>query len=185
MNDDELKMLWQTQPATLENYSFDKLQRDANTFRRMIVRRQIQESIAALLVASIFGFYAWQLDDVFMRLGCGLVAIGSFFILYHLHSRASMRELAPERMALPFASYFREELLRQRNALRSVWLWLTPTMLGLSLFFWGMAQPKPAEFPWWIMSVIYVPVLVVIGMNFVAARKIQRKINQLDQLTES
>lgn len=55
----------------------------------------------------------------------------------------------------------------------------------MSVFIWGLAQPNPADFPWWITSVIILPFIVVIALNFFAAKKIQSKIDQLDQLNDS
>ena len=186
MSDEQLKALWQSQPAISNSYSFEQLQRDALGFRRKIVRRNIQESIAAVMVALIFGFYAWELSVLTMRIGSGLVVLGSFIILYQLQQRASMRELPPESLALPYITYFREELVRQRDALRTVWLWYVgPVVPGIGVFIWGMAEPNPADFPWQITSVFIVPFIVVIAMNFFAAHRIQRKIGQLDQLNES
>ena len=185
MNDEELKSLWQSQPIMTVSYSFEQLQQDAVGFRRQIVRRNVQESISALIVALIFVYFAWVSPVLLMRIGSGLVVLGSFFILYQLQHQASIRELPPENLALPYLTYFREELVRQRDVLRNVWSWLILPMVGMSVLFWGMAQPNPADFPWSITSVIFIPCIVVIGMNFLAAHKIQRKIYRLDQLNES
>ena len=82
-------------------------------------------------------------------------------------------------------SYYRAELVRQRNMLQSIWLYqFGPVLPGISVFFWGMAQPNPADFPWQITSVVIVPFLVVFAMNLNAARKIQVEINKLDQEIE-
>jgi hypothetical protein len=185
MNDEQLKALWQSQEVMSNHYSLEQVQSEAAAFRRKILRRNVQESIAAVLVALIFGFYAWVLPLPLMRIGSGLVAFASFFILYQLRHRASSRELPPESLALPYMTYFREELVRQRDVLRHVWTWLIPAALGMGVFFWGLAQPNPADFPWQITSVVIIPFIVVIAMNFFAAHRIQGKINQLDQLNES
>lgn len=184
MNEEELKSLWQSQAVIAESYSCERLQRDAVELQGKIVRRNFQERIAAVAVALIFSFYTWCLPMLLMRIGSGLVVAGSFFILYHLQYRASLREQSPERLSLPNLIYFREELVRQRDALRNIWLWMLPTVLGVSIFFWGWAQPNPEDFPWLITSVIIVPFFIVIAMNFIAAHRLQRKIDQLDQLNK-
>ncbi|MFZ6748026.1 hypothetical protein [Undibacterium sp. Ren11W] len=182
MNEEELKSIWQSQAVDNASCSFETLERETMGFRRKIAQRNIQERIAAVAVALIFGFYAWHLPVLLMRIGSGIVVFGSLFILYHLQHKTSLRELPPENLALPNLTYFRDELMRQRDALRNLWLWMIPTLLGMSVFFWGWAQPDPADFPWSITSVIIVPFGIVIVMNFLAAHKLQAKINQLDQL---
>jgi hypothetical protein len=182
MNEQELKSMWQSQAVDNASYSFQTLECEMMGFRRKIVRRNLQEKIAAVAVALIFGFYAWHLPVLLMRIGSCIVVFGSLFILYHLQHRASLRELPPENLALPNLTYFRDELMRQHDALRNLWLWMIPTLLGMSIFFWGWAQPDPADFPWSITSVIIVPFAIVIVMNFITAHRLQGKIDRLDQL---
>ncbi|CUI02789.1 hypothetical protein [Massilia antarctica] len=185
MNDDDLKSVWQSQADMGATYACERLERDSVDFRRKIVLRNVQENVAALLVALIFGFYAWVLPEPLMRIGSGLMVLGSLLVLYHLRRRASIRHLPPEALALPYMRYLREELVRQRDAVRDVWLWhILPVVPGMFVFFWGMAQPDPMDFPWRITSVVIVPCIVVAAMNVKAARALQRQIDQLDQLEE-
>ena len=186
MNEEELKSLWQSQPIMTVSYSLEQLQQDAVGFRRKIVRVYVQESIAALIVALIFGYFAWVSPVLPMRIGGGLVVVGSFFMLFQLRKhQALIRALPQESLGLPYLAYFREELVRQRDVLRNVWSWLIPSMTGMSVLFWGMAQPNPADFPWSMTALLIIPYIVGIGLQFLAAHKIQRKIDQLDQLNES
>ena len=76
MNEEELKSLWQSQPIMTVSYSLEQLQQDAVGFRRKIVRVYVQESIAALIVALIFGYFAWVSPVLPMRIGGGLVVVG-------------------------------------------------------------------------------------------------------------
>jgi len=55
--------------------------------------------------------------------------------------------------------------------------------LGMD-YFLGMAEASMADFPWRISSVIYIPFLLVFAMNFHTAYKLQKKIDQLDQLKD-
>ena len=185
MNDEKLKSLWKSQPIMTGDYSFEQLQRDATVFRRKTVRGNILGSIAALAVASIFGFYAWILPVLSIRIGSGLVMLGSFFVLYQLQYRASIRKLPTMSLALPYTTYFRAELVRQRDALRDIWGWLIPSALGMGLFFWGVAQPNPTEFPWWITSVVFIPFAAAAVMHFLAAHRLQSEIDQLDKFPNS
>lgn len=185
MNDDELKKIWQSQAVMTDQTSIEHLRSDAASFRGKIIRRNRQEAIAALFVALIFAFYAWSLPEIWMRIGSGLVVLSSFFMLYQIKHSASIRELPADHLALPYITYFREELARQRDVLRNTWKWFIPSLVSMGVLFWGMAQPDPADFPWSMTSIVIVPYIVVIAMNFFEAHKLQKKINELDQLEKS
>jgi hypothetical protein len=189
MNDENLQSLWQSQPnSNKQNLSHvfeQNIQHDIRGFRHKIARRNQQESICAVIVMCIFGYYCWALPEFLMRVGSGLIVLGSAAILYQLQFRAALQELPAEQLGQPFIIYYRSELMRQRNMLRSIWLYqFCPLLPGISIFFWGMAQPNPADFPWQITSVVIVPFLVVLAMNLNTARKIQIEINKLNQEIE-
>jgi hypothetical protein len=185
MNDEALKSLWQSQPVTTEVMPFERLEHAAVGFRRLILRRNLQEYIAGLFVIAAFGYFAWTLPMPLVRIGCVLEVLGGLFVMFQLHRHASIGELPAERLALPYLSYYREQLVRQRDLLRSVWLWyIGPLVPGFCVMFWGMAQPNPADFPWQITAVIIVPCMVVIAMNVRVAKQIQGEIDKLDQLAD-
>jgi hypothetical protein len=186
MNDEQVQSLWQSQALASHPCSIERLARDADALRRTVRRRNRQESGAALMVAVLFGCCAWTMSQPLMRIGSVLIVLASLVILWHLRYRASARALPPERLALPYLVFFREELVRQRDAVRAVWRWhLLPVVPGMSLLFWGWAQPDPAAFPWQISAVVIVPFMAVAAMNALAARKLQKKIDQLDRLAET
>ncbi len=189
MNDENLKSLWQSQntnnPSSSMQVFEQQVAQDVISFRHKIASRNRQESICALIVMLIFGYYCWALPEFLMRVGSGLIVLGSAVILYQLQFRAVLQELPAEQLGQPFLIYYRSELMRQRNMLRNIWLYqFGPVLPGMSVFFWGMAQPNPADFPWQVTSVVIVPFLVVLGMNLNAARKIQIEINKLNQEIE-
>lgn len=63
------------------------------------------------------------------------------------------------------------ELVRQRDALRSAWLWyIGPLLPGLALFLWGRQQElaTPAAQAWhpWIHAITAVVLLAIALLNF-------------------
>jgi hypothetical protein len=182
MNDQDLKSLWKSQSVESGDFSLKQLQRDASTFERMINRRNRIEYAACLLVALIFGTYGWfSPENAVMQAGCALMVLGAFVIMVQLHRHASIKAAPGADLALPYVAYLRQELERQRDALRSVWLWyIGPIVPGLAVFVWGLAHENPAQFPWVITLLFIGPTLAVIAMNFHAAQKLQQKIDQLN-----
>ena len=167
MNEQNFKAIWQSQPNVVADYSANQLQQDVAGFRRAISRRNLQEGFCALMVSII---------------GSALIVVGSLVILYQLRFRAGLQKPSPEQLGQPSVIYFRQELVRQRDLLRGIWLsQFVPLLPGFGLFFWGMAQPNPADFPWQITSVLIIPFAVVIAMNLRTAQKLQMEIDKLDQ----
>jgi hypothetical protein len=182
MNEQNVKAIWQSLPTELANISEPQLQQHVAGFRRLISRRNLQEGFCALMVSIIFGYYAWTLPEYFMRIGSAFIVVGSLVILYQLRFRAGLQKPSPEQLGLPSAMYVRQELVRQRDLLRGIWLsQFVPLLPGFGLFFWGMAQPNPADFPWQITAVIIIPFVVVFVMNVRTAQKLQIEIDKLDQ----
>ena len=117
-----------------------------------------------------------------MRTGCVLLVLGTLVILYQLRRRASVSALPGQGAARTYVAYLRAELVHQRDALRGIWLWyVAPTVPGIGVLLWGMAESDPSGFPWWPMLALFVvPFGVVIWMNIAAARTMQQKIDELD-----
>lgn len=186
---DILKQAWQAAPAAEPLPSIANLERRATRFERTIRLRNAIEYVAAALVVTLFGAFAiWMpLPVPTMRVGAALIAIGGIVVAWQLHRRAS---LALPDMGLPVLLRHRTELVRQRDALASVWLWyLLPLVPGLVLMLLGpaidggwdlllrlrfadaaaLALP-PAFFVW------------VWWINRRAAAKLTRMIDELDAL---
>lgn len=181
MNDQDIKTLWRAQPAPAATITLDQIQQQAGKFHRTISRRNRIEEWACFAVMLIFGIYAWLLPGTLMRIGSALVVLGSVVILHQLRTRASVGAPPAGSLARSHVEYMRAELGRQRDALRSVWLWYVgPTVPGLVVFVWGLADRLGPGLPWQIPVMFVVPFLVVIWMNVAAARALQRRIDALD-----
>jgi hypothetical protein len=181
MNYQELKTMWKTQPVHSGPLSLDQIKRDAEAFHRTVVRQNRAGAAGAIAIMLIFGAYAWFLPDVVIRIGSGLVAAGALVALLTHRKLASTRGLPQDGVASTYVDYFRAELIRQRDGLRSVWLWgVAPFLPGTSLIVYGMGHQHGGVLPWQIPAMFVVPTLVAIWMHFAHARKIQHKIDALD-----
>lgn len=182
MNDQELKSLWKSQPLDVESVSLETIRGIAANFHATIERRNRQEEIAAYLVMLIFGVLAWIQESATMRTGCLLMIPGTLVILYQLRKRASIGALPTQDVASTYVAFLRAELVRQRDALRAIWLWyIAPAVPGLTVGIWGMAEKDPSGFPWLPMVAMFVvPFGVVLWMNLKVARKMQHKIDEID-----
>jgi hypothetical protein len=119
------------------------------------------------------------------RLGAALVVAGTLVVMWQLNRRASSR-VVPADLGGACLQFQRDELVRQRDALRSVWLWyLVPLLPGLVVFMWGM-QRGSAHHPFEMlvdgfMLAVFVTIAVI---NRRAAAKLQRQIDILDAMAD-
>lgn len=188
MDEQDIKNMWRAAPAAAPAPLQEaELAKRARSFQRRIARRNFLEYAAALLVCAGFIFYLWEFPDPLMRAGSLLSILGTLVVVWQLRKRASSRPLPGAGSALPSRDFHRAELVRQRDALRSVWLWyVAPLVPGMLVFRWGVnANPDPSlpfARGWAADASIAGVVLVVILINLYGARKLQRQIDLLDQV---
>jgi hypothetical protein len=192
--------LWQSQPGERLRVSPEDLQRRMSKFERTIARRNLLEYVAAAFVITIFVYYAWMFPTLLLRLGCGLLIVGTLYVVYQLHRRASARPVPADLGLRSCADFQRAELERQREALRSVWSWyLMPFLPGMFVFLSGLyefvrriaqaaGRPFHAGIAVGALGFVAVGVLAVfVGiwrLNEWAANKLQAQIDQLTALAQ-
>lgn len=186
MNNDPLKQLWQSQPAATAVFSEPELARRARRLQRGIGRRNLRETLAGLLVIAGFAYYLWKFPFPLMRLGSALLILGVLVLLWQLQRRAS-RQLPPEAAGLSCRDFHRAALLRQRDALRSVWLWyIGPMLPGIVVFRWGVKTELDASAPFAQGTgadlLIGAVLLAVVYLNRRAAKRLQAEVDVLDRL---
>jgi hypothetical protein len=185
MNNEELKQLWKTQAAPVAVFSEQELQRKVKTLQRKVALRNWLESLVAVPVIAVFAYYIWAFRFPLMQIGSALVIGGALVVLQQLHRRATNRPLPETLAGLPCLDFHRAQLERQRDALRSVWLWYVgPFVPGMLVFRWGVETELGANAPFarGIVAnlVIAGVMLAVIWLNHRAANKLQQQINKLD-----
>lgn len=180
---DQAPSLWRDQALPpLQPLPPQELADKAAKLQATVSRRNRRELIAAALVVPVFLVYAWIFPHWLTKLGALLTVAGVGVTVWQLRRRASARPL-PEALAGSLLGFHRGELVRQRDALRSVWLWyVAPSVPGMLLFLCGRSIENGA----WEASV-FGGVAAVLGgvvlLNLYAARSLQRQIDKLDQLT--
>ena|SRR5579872_85040 len=188
--DRRMKELWQSQPTEGVRMSIDQIRLSAGTFQRKIHWRNVREYVTAVALVVFFSFEFWRAGDLVVRVGFGLLILGTSYLIWHLLSKGSWGPL-PEEMGLSSCVEFqRRQLEQQRDLLTSVWRWylgpLIPGMVVL-LFAFGRANPGHLKHPAFVVvpeAIFFAAVAVAIAMlNGRAARRLQRQIDELDQGT--
>ena len=179
--------LWASQPVTPVRLAPEMLERRARGFERRIGRRNAIEYVAGGAGILLFGAMGARAPDTLFRIACAAIVLGVIALMWGLHRRGAARRL--DASAAPVRDHYRAELVRQRDALASVWRWyLAPVVPGLALFFaaiWrgvavaaGTAAASAA-----ILPPVLIAVAILAGIHWLnrsAARRLSAAIAALD-----
>jgi hypothetical protein len=191
MSDDPAKQAWQSTVAVGGPLPLDQLRRNADKFYRLIRLRNRIEFAACLLVVVVFTAYAFLLPVETVRVGAATVVGGTFVVAWQLHRRASALVPPDEALAAATLAHQRAQMVRQRDALASVFYWyLLPFMPGLLLMIFGAAIEQGFGIlghlrwnDWGAVSLTAALFVFVWWLNRRAARKLQKGIEEIDALT--
>ncbi|MDA1315640.1 MAG: hypothetical protein O2968_20120 [Acidobacteria bacterium] len=181
---DDVRALWQEQPTEPLAMPVNEIREKAAKFEKKVNRRNRREYFAAAYVVTAAAVYVVMGSNPVVKIACGLMIAGALFVVYHLHSRASARTLPFHVSFEKCLDFYRSELVRQRDLLRSVWWWyIGPLVPGLVVFGWEIADVRSDRMrgDWWI-AIMTLMLVSVLGLNWWGARKLQRQIDELDSL---
>ncbi|MEQ9505418.1 MAG: hypothetical protein RLO80_04045 [Hyphomonas sp.] len=132
---DPFQSLWIHQQQEPFRMTTAELRGHAARFQSKIRTRNITEDIAGLLVAGIFGWMAFLIPVLTVKIGAVLVILGEIYVFWKLHTLAGASAKSELDAAASIADFHRDELLRQRRALSTVWRWyLAPFVPGMLVF---------------------------------------------------
>jgi hypothetical protein len=128
--------LWQNQVQEHEPMSLAEIHQKARTFETKVRRRNGREYIASVLVILGFSPVLLHRDSWMMQIGAALVIAATVFVAWRMHRQASAKAVPEAGEAL--RDFHRQELIRQRDVLRSVGLWyVAPFAPGMVLVMLG------------------------------------------------
>lgn len=190
-----LQSLWQSMPAPQVSISADEMRARALAFERKVRRRNRIEYIAAAVVVAAFGWYAtwpepatplWPIANL-------MIVAGTLLVAWNLHRIARAAATPAEASAGSLIDFQRAQYVRQRDALKSVWLWyLGPFVPGMVLWFTALwiGPPQAQQTATWGMGLIAAAgasIAVSAGivvLNLIGAGRLQRLIDELDSYKE-
>jgi hypothetical protein len=179
--------LWQSQPTEHDAMTLAAIHAKARTLETRVQVRNAVEYVAC--GAAMVGFAPALLNgqNWMIRAGAALIMLGVVFIAWQLHRRASA-EASPQPGETLVEAY-RRQLVRQRDALRSVGLWyIAPVVPGMVLFMLGARlQPHPHRMPPASADAAFLVAAGIVAFVFVgvwllnlnAARQLQKRIDEL------
>lgn len=181
---DQLQRLWQAQPPDGTAMSLEQLRERSRTLMRRIGRRNLREYIGAVIVVITFGWAAWVVPSTMFRIGAGLIAAAAIFIASHVFRHGTARAMPADLAPTNCLEFYRGELVRQRDLLRSVWKWaVLPLVPGLIVFYVSQFRvfPEQASRIGWTAAATIVCFVLIAELNRRAAKKIQARIDALER----
>jgi len=185
-NDPDLndpRNLWQNQEEERMIITLDDVRSRAARFKRRIRRRNLREYAAGAIVIAFWGASPWFLPFRGWQLAAPLLyTAGALYVLFQLHRRGAAASLPIDAGLRASLDFHIRDLERQRNALRTVWMWyLLPFLPGFVAQFLSLAAIEGGINAGLIeFGAIFLGVFVgVWRLNESAARKLDRKIQEL------
>ena len=165
----------------------------AETFQARVRQRNWIEYVAALFVIGCFLWMAVTIPAPMVKAGALLIALGAAYVCWKLYQLGRSASKAEMDAAQSLSDFHRVELVRQRDALRTVWSWyLAPFVPGMVVFLAGVAftEANPAPFPArlavFLVGVgLMAAVFAAVGwLNALGVKKLDSENAALDQARE-
>jgi hypothetical protein len=188
MTEDPAKQAWQASVEIAGAPPLVEVRKGASKFYRYIWWRNAVEYVACVIVVVGFTSYVFTLPNPLQKVGSVLVVLGTLYVAWQLHRRASA--VPPEAAGtMPLLLFARAQLVRQRDALRSIFGWyIAPFLPGMAVFMTGTMLEKRTGEGLGTIDAIGSAVLLAVfvgvwWLNQVGARRLQRHIAEIDALT--
>jgi uncharacterized membrane protein YecN with MAPEG domain len=188
----DAKTIWQNQETEGTTVTLQDIRRRAAKFQKRIRNRNLREYIASAVVIAAFAFVAWNMTGWMIKLGGVLTVAATIFTVWQLHRRGRAQAVPDGATAAGLLAFHREELVRQRETVRTVWLWyLLPFLPGMALLMLGRylqvhapgrsiaADHMVIVFTSIIMALVFVIILL---LNLWGAARLQNRIHELDRM---
>lgn len=186
-SDFDPQILWQSQAMEYDPMTLAQIHAKATTLQSKVRRRNVREYLASIVVIAAFSPVLLQRGSWLMQAGALLIIAATAFVAWQIHRRGSAQPAPDGGEALIDA--YRQQLIRQRDALRSVGAWyLAPFAPGMALLMLGRwfqhhAAHRPIGLDHLVIALSTAAValvfLVVWLVNRRGADRLQRRIDEL------
>ena len=180
----DLNKLWRDQPTEEVRMAIKDIRNRASKLEKKIGWRNLREYVAAAVVVIVCIALGAREKNVTVLIGGGLLALGTLYVVYYLYRFGTVRSMPSDLGLKDCIDFHRAELVRQRDLLRSVWWWyMLPFVPGWALILFGRAIERPdRRWAAFGVAVAIVVMCIIVGkLNGRVARRLQQRIDGLDQ----
>jgi hypothetical protein len=178
--------LWQTQPTEAFKMSADQLRRKAIKFQNRARFEAVYSIIAGLALSVFFARFMSRPNDVFTRLGAGVLSLWGIYYAYQAYQWFQRRRLSPDANLNITLQAYRSALEGRRDYGRHIWrrAGLTFCCVGVALgvvprLIKSLGDPQFLErwAPVLVLFVLWLAVVIPLGKR--NQRRLQREIEEL------
>jgi hypothetical protein len=179
-NPNDPRNIWQDQEVEKMTITLDDVRRRATRLEKVVWWRNLREYAASALAAALLVPHLWR-DRGWHLAPTVLLLAGMAYVMFELHRRGRSNAVSTELGLVASVEFYRRELERQRDALRSIWSWyLLPFAPGLLAVLVESAVDRGINALLVLSGIFFVGLFVaVLFLNDRAARKLDRKIKDL------
>lgn len=186
---DPLQSIWKNQSQEKFTMSLADIHARADKFQSRIRQRNWIEYAAAVFVIGAFVWMALSIPAPVVKTGALLIALGAAYVCWKLHEVGRAASKAERDTAQSLTAFHRAELVRQRDALKTVWRWyLAPFVPGVLVFLAGVSFAPELEAPLAAKVVTFVTGLAfqaavfaaVWWLNATGVKRLEKEIAALD-----
>ncbi len=166
-------------------FSVEELRSKTTKLQRQIGRRNLREYLAGMVVLAFCGVAVWRTPQIVPRIAYAWVIAAAIFYTWYLRRWGSAKPVPIDMGTTDCARFYRHELERQRDLLRSVWKWaLAPVLPGVVLLAIYNLATSPAAERWHQIGYVFAEAAIffmVIWLNLRAARRLSGRIAELER----
>ena len=190
MTKDPAKQAWLASVEIAGTPALEDVRKGADRLYRVVKWRNRIEYVACAIAVMVFTYKLPTAPTILHTVGLALIIAAFVYMPWQLHRRASA--VSPDTAGtMPIYAFLRAQLVRQRDAFRSIVGWyILPWLPGLALLFAGNGLDPEIEAagpPIWARWLVLFGIAAFIGFYWWihqrAARKVQKRIDEIDVLT--
>ena len=178
----DLKRLWKELNTSPLQLSSEQLRWEMEELQKGLRKRSVLGTGASLFVIIAFTVSLFLFSNALQRVGSILTVLGTGYLLVQLKMRQARAR--PDLGAMDCISFYRAELMHQRDFHQGKWFWSRLLMFlpGPIIWFVGFAQSRPGlrPFIWLELAVFLIFAAIAVPLNLRLARKYQHRIDALD-----
>ena len=170
--------------------SVEEVRLKASKFQGTVSMRNARELVVGALLVILFASFAWLTPSPLGKAAELLSAAGVAFVMWQLLRQARAATIDEVCLVSDWAAFHRTQLVRQRDALRGVWLWYLAPLVPGGVLHWIAASQTDLAKGNLVAALattglgILVMVLVfggILWLNLKAAKGLQAEIDKIDR----
>ena len=181
---EDIRTVWQSQTKEPSNVSLDLIRYKAQKLEGTLRQQVMWSYVAALGLGAVSLCIAWRFDQIFVRLGAGILFLWAGTLAYEARKGAWPGRLVPGATMTASLDFYRQELECQGFYVRARGKAFVPVLLSTALFLTPAARAGLlVKFsPFLIVMAVWAVALIVMAGR--KLRAVQKELDELDGLRE-